>query len=405
MKSGSVVVAPVDPSYIKQRKTSDKENWEKSYNITKQLFEIHGDKIKNFFTEIISKILFEIFNMRGRWGDFIREVKESILNERKRHYETGSFGLNHITDLETLGENSTLNDIRDIVNDIRLLRSKLLFAVHIFWVWENKKTKIKEISDKFEEIRHKEKNLGEESSVKWHEELCNKYDNGDDRLKIKPADYTSSDDLRDNIHKCEEIKESIEDLGSDDDDQGSEHPFNSGINIFTNPKREDKSYGTFAAGVSGHTTNIGILTYLFTKEGDNESMLFVIVGALIWMIQYYHHSLREMLLAGLIHCRHHQVKDKLLNYVFQLYDQKGDTYTNENERNDIYDDIYNYLDHELSNIQDETSLIVVDNDIIQNIMNNPDSDDLKLEQKLNEINENFEDIKEDKNIKKLDILP
>ena len=68
-----------------------------------------------------------------------------------------------------------------------------------------------------------------------------------------------------------------------------------GLNIFTNPNPADNTFGTFSAGISGHTTDISLITSLVTSDEYLSSSIFVIVGAFIWMIQYYCYTLKDLL--------------------------------------------------------------------------------------------------------------
>lgn len=71
----------------------------------------------------------------------------------------------------------------------------------------------------------------------------------------------------------------------------------SGSVIFAEAQLKD-SLGVFAAGTSGHTFDTFLLFILFFFDDLNDHKKFYLVGmaCLIWMINYYHHSFREIML-------------------------------------------------------------------------------------------------------------
>jgi len=70
--------------------------------------------------------------------------------------------------------------------------------------------------------------------------------------------------------------------------------FNVGSNIFTAPS-QNLTFDVFAAGLSGHTIDILLLmtTFVFNKI-KKEDVFVLVYTCLIWMLNYYHHSLREI---------------------------------------------------------------------------------------------------------------
>jgi hypothetical protein len=78
----------------------------------------------------------------------------------------------------------------------------------------------------------------------------------------------------------------------------------------------------FAAGISGHTAEIGLMFNLFTNfKSQNEAVTqkFIAISALIWMIDYLHHSLREILLASLIHFKDNSKNSTIISDIEYLY--------------------------------------------------------------------------------------
>ena len=90
--------------------------------------------------------------------------------------------------------------------------------------------------------------------------------------------------------------------------QGWRRRFKSGIDTFAfgasdkNYNKETKkkyftpkSLGVFAAGISGHSVELSLLFKLFSNFRDKQNTdLVVFLICLIWMIDFYHHSLREI---------------------------------------------------------------------------------------------------------------
>jgi len=84
--------------------------------------------------------------------------------------------------------------------------------------------------------------------------------------------------------------------------------FNNGATIFTNALRSKNvsvrplTFGTFSAGISGHTNELSMFVRLFmtdnaTKPQDMTPL--IALSGLIWMIEYNHHSFREIFLGSM----------------------------------------------------------------------------------------------------------
>jgi hypothetical protein len=102
--------------------------------------------------------------------------------------------------------------------------------------------------------------------------------------------------------------------------KGDAPQFESGINSFYLQAKPLDTVDIFAAGISGHTAEIGLMFHIFTDfKQINEAMTqrFIAVSALVWMLDYFHHSLREILLASLIHFK--QGEYDILSHIDYLY--------------------------------------------------------------------------------------
>lgn len=106
---------------------------------------------------------------------------------------------------------------------------------------------------------------------------------------------------------------------------GTAPQFESGINTFYLKDRPLDTVDIFAAGISGHTAEIGLMFHIFTDfKIINEAMTqrFIAVSALVWMLDYFHHSLREILLASLIHFKQNEFD--ILSDIDYLYSKPQD---------------------------------------------------------------------------------
>lgn len=103
---------------------------------------------------------------------------------------------------------------------------------------------------------------------------------------------------------------------------GVTKPFDSGLNIFYLDKKPMDTYGVFAAGISGHTHEIGLMFNLFTNtmngDGKHQKMQqFIATICLTWMLDYFHHSLREILLASCVHFKPWQYMWYEIEYLYR----------------------------------------------------------------------------------------
>jgi hypothetical protein len=116
--------------------------------------------------------------------------------------------------------------------------------------------------------------------------------------------------------------------------------FNVGSNIFTAPK-QNLTVDVFAAGLSGHTIDILLLFTTFVLNKVKKENVFVLVCAcLIWMLNYYHHSLREIVGIAFIF-----IDDNYsLNYVLELFKKVNSD--KKEQKKDAIDGIFELLEKE-----------------------------------------------------------
>lgn len=115
--------------------------------------------------------------------------------------------------------------------------------------------------------------------------------------------------------------------------------FNVGSNIFTAPS-QNLTVDIFAAGLSGHTIDILLLmtTFVFNKV-KKENVFLLAYTCLIWMLNYYHHSLREIVAIAFIF-----IDDAYnRNILLELFKKKN---MNENYKEKI-DNVFDMLEKEI----------------------------------------------------------
>jgi len=135
--------------------------------------------------------------------------------------------------------------------------------------------------------------------------------------------------------------------------------FNVGSNLFSDStpfvgEGDVDTIDVFGAGLSGHTTDIILLFTIFTQL-DEHLKYYLVIGCLIWMLNFYHHSLREIVLVGTIFMK----ETKLTEAVLELFKKKTDNINDSKEKINI---IFNILREKIDknnnmNIQIRTDII------------------------------------------------
>ena len=149
----------------------------------------------------------------------------------------------------------------------------------------------------------------------------------------------------------------------------NEFEFTPGVNIFTLDDQPD-SVDLFAAGISGHTAEIGLMFKLFSNiEGNQQGFQNIIaLVCLIWMADALHHSSREILLAS---CIHFKESEKMFEIIDNLYkvknkeDKTGDTY-----RSTIEAAISELIENTNTNIDELTTNLECNQSVVKFLLNN-----------------------------------
>jgi hypothetical protein len=127
----------------------------------------------------------------------------------------------------------------------------------------------------------------------------------------------------------------------------NETDFVPGINLFYQEKVARDTIDVFCAGISGHTAEISLMFRLFTMpssiaEFDKYVHMIIATSCLIWMLDYYHHSFREILMASCIHFSEY-FDSEFLNKLVNLYRKVTPTDSLENIKNEIEEEILGKL--------------------------------------------------------------
>ena len=112
------------------------------------------------------------------------------------------------------------------------------------------------------------------------------------------------------INSREWFEKSFEAVAKGDSNKLKLQQFNNGASIFTNALRsKNKSvkpltFGMFSAGISGHTNELSMFIRLFMKNKTNDvdhpdMTPLIALSGLIWMLEFNHHSLREIFLGSM----------------------------------------------------------------------------------------------------------
>ena len=160
--------------------------------------------------------------------------------------------------------------------------------------------------------------------------------------------------------------------------------FNVGKNLFSAP-HDIKQVDVFSAGFSGHTVDIMLLLSTFIFETMNDNNIFIIlVSCLIWMLPYYHHSLREIISIALIFLdQNGKTYNEQYSLILALFNKRSTL----EEAKAIIDKIFTMLS---KNIETQTecnrflSTFSLEKSLFNDFLSN--SNDKIIEKKLRDIN-------------------
>jgi hypothetical protein len=190
-------------------------------------------------------------------------------------------------DKSTYGNIVDPHIMKNIIKSNFNIRSSLTFLDMVVKFIIGKSKTFKHISEFFDDdIRFRESRNNVDNN--WaRDELCL------DKLKTP----SENEKIVNPKHNCLPMIDLIEPYNELEKKKYSDDQlknFNTGRNVFTSPEIHD-TVDVFSAGLSGHTIDISLLftTFIF-KEIKQDDIFLLIFACLIWMLPYYHHSLREI---------------------------------------------------------------------------------------------------------------
>lgn len=331
-----------------------KEVYKKTNEIVETMHEIHGKKI----LEIMQGMCKTLINVTAASGLLDEYVK--IYNKKTSSvFISGSIDIPDVNELREMNIETTLTNIRSCMTFIDIF-IKLI---------ESKSSRFKGLVYFFDNFIRQRKKEGENSS----KDFCLK------EIKVPGKLASVGCNVKPEEH-CEVMTTMLEEYSVDETnkwehvkDKDSCPIVNSGVNIFEEPL-EHNTLGVFAAGTSGHTFDMFLIFnifYLHSLDDDhkkNTASILILIGCLIWMSNYYHHSLREILTSFTIFNNDdYEIRNIILTLFTKLDLNKVKDY---NKVLEVYDMIKSIL---LTNI---------DENVLNDINTNPDDELLNKQKEI-----------------------
>jgi len=225
-------------------------------------------------------------------------LNEIIINEKmeefkKLYNDKTKNPLSGAIDIDLLEIKLKNENINNVIKNNFNIRSCLTFLDMVSKYISSRSKIYTKTADFFDEnirLRDARSNVDKKFN---RDELCI------NKLKI-PSDNINEKKLN---HECLPMVDLIEPYNELEKSRYSDDKlinFNVGRNIFTAPHIYN-TVDVFSAGLSGHTIDISLLFSTFVFNNIKQEDIFVIVlSCLIWMLPYYHHSLREIIGIGFI---------------------------------------------------------------------------------------------------------
>jgi hypothetical protein len=225
-------------------------------------------------------------------------LNEIIINEKmeefkKLYNDKTKNPLSGAIDIDLLEIKLKNENINNVIKNNFNIRSCLTFLDMVSKYISSRSKIYTKTADFFDEnirLRDARSNVDKKFN---RDELCI------NKLKI-PSDNINEKKLN---HECLPMVDLIEPYNELEKSRYSDDKlinFNVGRNIFTAPHIYN-TVDVFSAGLSGHTIDISLLFSTFVFNNIKQEDIFVIVlSCLIWMLPYYHHSLREIISIGFI---------------------------------------------------------------------------------------------------------
>lgn len=333
-----------------ERVSYEKEVYLKSNKLVNEIYKIYGAKI----LELLQNVVVEGINYL---------ISNNVLNDYKNIYINKRQGKVFISGLISEKYIKNLNKDTDIKiwvsKYLENIRSALTFLDLFVKLLESKSKRVGALVNQFDNLvrfRVSDDNSDQIhlTDIKVPLNLSNNNVKNDNFNDIKMVDLLEKYSVYEGYEKP---TKKIVSVGS----------------ILFGEKTKNDTVGVFAAGTSGHTfdTLFLFLTF-FIGINDQKRLNLVCMACLIWMINYYHHSFREICLPLAIFSDDIELISKI-NYLF--------TYRSGNMEKDLecFEFVTNILEIKTGNPESINTSVENNfgfknmNDIINNI-NNPNLD-------------------------------
>lgn len=276
--------------------------------------------IKSMCMETVKYFMMEL-HKHGKLDEFVK-----LYNEKTTSVLSGAIKIEPLREIIVNSSNKLDSYLKENMN----IRSSLTLLDFIVKFVLGKSKTFKHVSTFFDDqirLRESHHSIDKDSS---RDEMClNNFKAPHGNIEGN-KDCLPMVDLIEPYTNLEKEKYSSEELKK----------FNVGSNIFTAPK-QNLTVDVFAAGLSGHTIDILLLFTTFVLNKVKKENVFVLVCAcLIWMLNYYHHSLREIVGIAFIF-----IDDNYsLNYVLELFKKVNSD--KKEQKKDAIDGIFEMLEKE-----------------------------------------------------------
>jgi hypothetical protein len=144
-----------------------------------------------------------------------------------------------------------------------------------------------------------------------------------------------------------------------------------GSNLYTYGPEFFEDIDVFGAGLSGHTFDIFLLFSVFTDLNE-KFKYFLILACLVWMLNFYHHSLREIFIVGTFFL-HEPDKNNIKKLILELFNKRA----SEQESYDKIDIIFDILKENTSDIKEINNLNINRDNINKFFNSNTDLNTIK----------------------------
>lgn len=279
--------------------------YEKSNKLVKDIYDIYGPTI----LELLQNVAVEGIKYL-KSNNILEEYKNIYIKKREgKVFISGLISENYVKELN---DNTNINVwiLTYLVN----IRSTLTFLDLFVKLLESKSKRVGALVNQFDNL------------VRFRISDDNRDQINLTNIKV-PSNLSYNSDVKTNNYNDIKMLELLEPYSKY---EGYKVPTKKNVSvgsILFGEKNKNDTIGVFAAGTSGHTfdTLFLFLTF-FIGTNDQKRLNLVCMACLIWMINYYHHSFREICLPLSIFSDDIELISNI-NYLF--------TYRSGNDENDL----------------------------------------------------------------------